>query len=75
MNETTWPNYQSRVTVIDVLESGACIEGVKKWIVANRGVIAGETAKQSNENILSAANADGNGNGYGYGNGDGYGDG
>ena len=71
--------YKPRVTVVDVLDAGACIEGVKSFIQANGGVIVAETAKflRKSEWIAKAANAGLAGNGYGdgYGNGYGYGDG
>ena len=64
---TTWPTYLPVVTVVDVLDTGACYDGVVSWIENNGLVIAGPTERQTNEYILKAAN------GYGYG--DGYGDG
>jgi hypothetical protein len=69
-----WPHYQDRVTVCDVLDSGACFDGVVEWIKDNDMVIAGETASHvANEYIARAAIADGYGYGYGNGNGDGNG--
>jgi len=76
-----WPHYKDRVTVADVLESGACLSGVIGFIEKHRGVIAGETRKfPNNEFIQQAANALSItavfGGGYGdsgYGNGDGGG--
>ena len=70
--------YQERVTVIDVLDTGACFDGVVEWIAAHGGLIAGPTADHvGNEYIARAANATGDatGDGYGYGYGYGYGDG
>ena len=68
-----WPHYKPVVTVADVLESGACMEGVAKWVTAHRGVISGPADKHDNEFVRKAANADGYGYGYGDGDGDGYG--
>ena len=82
-----WPHYKDRVTVADVLESGACLSGVIGFVEKHRGVIAGETRKfPNNEFIQQAANAlsltavgYGVGNygdsGYGSGYGGGYGGG
>ena len=74
----SWPTYLERVTVVDVLDSGVCYEGVRDWVRRHRGIIAGDTQSQiENEYVARAANADGydDGYGYGYGYGDGYGDG
>ena len=65
-----WPYYLETVTVCDVLESGACIEGILDWIEENSGVISGAVDDDKNEYILAAACADG----YGYGDGDGDGE-
>lgn len=77
-----WPHIRERVTVIDVLEEGACWEGVRRW-VEREGRIAGPVAAEADEHILRAArldgygsgygDGDGSGDGYGYGSGDGYG--
>ena len=75
--------YRPTVTVVDVLDAGACISGVMDFIEEHTGgVIAGDTAKllrtsdASGRNwITRASNADGYGYGYGYGDGDGDGDG
>lgn len=73
--------YRPTVTVVDVLDAGACISGVLGFVEKHNGVIVAETAKFSKKSewIAKATNADGygNGNGYGDGNGDGngYGDG
>ena len=73
----SWPRYLDRVTVMDVLEEGACPTGVLRWIDAQPGrPIAGEAeAYRSNEWVARAARADGYGDGYGSGSGDGYGSG
>ena len=72
----TWPHYQERVTVCDVLDNGACIDGVLQWVDEHK-VIADIPSRYPEPEIVRAACADGNGNGYGDGNGsgDGYGDG
>jgi len=77
-----WPAYKPVVTVVDVLEAGACIDGVYEYIASNGGDISAHTDKHAENGwILSASNGngdgDGDGNGYGDGNGDGngYGDG
>ena len=73
-----WPHYSERVTVCDVLESGACLDGVVEWIKEHDGLIAGATVEHCrNEHIARATCADGYGYGYrnGYGDGDGDGDG
>ena len=68
----------SRVTVIDVLETGACIDGVFKFVADHAGRIECDSAEFPHEaHIQEAAGIDGNGygdgDGYGYGNGYGYG--
>ena len=73
----SWHQPLAVVTVVDVLESGACYSGVVEWILDNGRVISGPADKYNNEHILRAARLDGYGYGYGdgYGNGDGDGDG
>jgi len=74
----TWnPQYRETVTVVDVLETGACPDGVSAWIERNGRIIAGPTEQyaRKSEYIAKAANADGYGYGYGYGYGNGYGNG
>ena len=70
----TWPHYQATVSVIDVFESGACYDGVAKWI-ESRGIIAGDTATYApkQKEIAFAAHADGAGAGACTGDGDGAG--
>ncbi len=75
-----WPHYKPWVTVVDVLETNACYDGVIDWIKVHAGQIAGETATQeTNQYILAAANGsgygDGSGSGDGSGDGSGYGSG
>ena len=74
-----WPYCDGTVTVVDVLDAGACIGGVKGWVVKNRGKIAGapgDVRGEHSRRVLLAANADGGGGyGDGYGYGGGYGDG
>ena len=63
----------SRVTVIDVLETGACIDGVLKF-VDHAGRIECDSAEFPHEaHIQEAAGIDGYGKGYGDGDGYGYG--
>ncbi len=70
-----------QITVIDVLEGGACYEGVVAAVNDSGGRIAGDAS-----DIVAAGGAtyaaldgygygdgDGDGYGYGYGDGDGYG--
>jgi hypothetical protein len=71
--QMNWPYYRDTVTVIDVLESGACVDGIRDWL-AVIPIISGPTGLHvHNQYIANAANADGYGDGYGYGDGDGYG--
>ena len=71
----SWPHYKPTVTIIDVLESGACVDGVREWL-DKLPLISGVTQLHiGNEHIVNAANADGYGSEYGYGDGDGYGSG
>ena len=68
----------SIVTVADVLNVGACYDGVVAWVKRHKGVIAVDPATEpKNEWIQKAAkrDGDGEGNGNGYGDGYGYGDG
>ena len=57
----TWPHYRPVVTVVDVLEEGACLPGVLSGIEALGGRIAGPTHRYLNYNelIRFAARADG----------------
>jgi hypothetical protein len=71
-----WPHFQPTVTVCDVLDAGACLEGVKKFIANTHGnPIAGGISEHRDRDgfIANAAHADGSG--YGYGSGDGSGSG
>ena len=70
------------VTVVDFLDSGACIDGVKRYVASNGMCIAGYVSdlKSEAKKIVNGNGdgygygyGDGNGNGYGYGDGDGYG--
>ena len=65
----------SRVTVIDVLDAGACIDGVLQFIAANGMRIECDSGEFDEPYIQQAANGDGDGDGYGYGYGYGYGNG
>ena len=68
----------SRVTVIDVLDAGACIGGVLAWIKSNGMLIECSSTDFPHERHIQQAASmdsdgfgDGDGNGYGYGYGDG----
>ena len=64
------------VTVIDVLESGACFVGVRDYIELTRTISGPPTDTDGTEGRLSqVALANGSGDGYGSGSGDGYGSG
>jgi hypothetical protein len=70
-----WPHYKPVTTVVDVLETGACYEGVRDYAYLRKR-ISGATEKHLKvERVSSAAHADGYGSGYGYGYGYGDGDG
>ena len=62
------------VTVVDFLDSGACIDGVKKYVASNGLQIAGDISDLKSE-AKKFVNGYGNGDGYGNGYGDGYGNG
>ena len=67
-----WPHYRETVTVVDLLETGACFAGVREAVVRHGGRIIAPTSKHvRNEYVREAANADGYGYGYGYGYGSG----
>ena len=67
----SWPHpILERVTVCDVLDSGACLSGVLDYVQSHGNEIVG-VADGSNQYIAAACFIDG----YGYGYGDGYGDG
>jgi hypothetical protein len=56
-------------TVCDVLNGGACLDGVTDWIKNNGLVIVGELPNESLQFVGNSG--DGNGyDGYGYGYGD-----
>lgn len=65
------------VTVTDVLDTGACLDGVVDWVARHHGRIAGDPVLHKNTWIDQAARLSGYGSGYGYGTGygDGYGTG
>ena len=72
----------SRVTVVDVLDAGACIDGVLQFIAANGMRIECDSGEfdepyiqQAKLNGYGDGYGDGYGNGYGNGNGNGDGDG
>ena len=57
--------YKPVVTVVDVLDVGACLDGVKSFILKHGGIIAAKSEDHLREEwVQRAAN-----NGYGYGNG------
>ena len=64
------------VTVVDFLDAGACIDGVKEYVMNNGMLIAcsiSELKSKAKEFVYGNGygNGNGNGNGYGYGDGDG----
>ena len=72
----SWPHVRDRVTVVDVLDAGACIDGVKDFILLHSMQIAGNLRDHLSDLwITRAAHCDGHGDGDGDGDGDGYGDG
>ena len=64
--------YKPVITAVDLLDAGACIQGVKDAVYKHLALVM-ESAKamQISEWSSKAANADGYGYGYGYGDGDG----
>ena len=62
--------YRPTVTVADVLDVGACLDGVKNFITKHDGQIVVRAEDHPSESWIQKA-ADG----YGYGDGDGDGDG
>ena len=70
--------FREIVTVVDVLETGACLDGVAEFVLKNGGMISARVSDfPGNTYIHRAGNGYGNGYGYGYGigYGIGYGDG
>jgi hypothetical protein len=68
--------YKPTLTVVDVIESGACMNGVCEWVEAHGGRIAGKTRTHwKRPELIKASNADAYGSGYGYGSGSGSGSG
>jgi hypothetical protein len=66
------------VTVADVLDAGACIEGVLAFIDRrkNRPIAADSSQVRDRDGYIARASrrdGSGSGSGYGYGDGDGYG--
>ena len=71
-----WPYFKASVSAADLLESGACIDGVARAVVALGLLVAPldvamKAAGCDRKYVESASNS----NGSGSGNGDGYGDG
>ena len=72
---SAWWVYRPRFTAADLLESGACLQGVAE-AVQRAGRLEAETTKHAdNEHVCRAAHVDGSGSGYGDGYGDGSGSG
>ena len=65
--------YKPTFTAFDLLESGACLDGVLKAVEKHKKLSAATADFVRDQYVARAANASGNGNGYGYGYGDGYG--
>jgi len=72
------------ITAIDVIDAGACADGVWSFVAENLKSINPAMAvnallklvgSENRNYVLAASNGDGYGYGYGNGNGDGYGDG
>ena len=73
-DQVTWFDFLERITAVDLLDAGACVDGVKEAVEKNSALAMNTSdAVQISEWALKAAHADGYGYGYGYG--DGYGDG
>ena len=70
-----WCDYKPTITVADLLDSGACYDGILKAIQGRGAISASTEAVVSNPYAAKAANASGSGYGYGSGSGDGDGDG
>ena len=83
-DQVKWFEFLERITAVDLLDAGACLEGVKDAVEEN-GALAMETARavRISDWAKKAAHSDGgdgDGDGYGYGDGGGgygygYGDG
>ena len=76
--------FKERITVCDVLDAGACLDGVLPLVMrfgleANVAELRAAVARSEVEYVDKAARANGYGSGdgygYGYGSGYGYGDG
>src|SRR4029077_16843552 len=61
------PHLRDPVNVHDVLEQGACYDGVLEWLNDNDLVISGDPSQHPNEYIQRAAFAAGSGSGSGSG--------
>ncbi len=69
----SWPDYKPVFSAFDLLEAGACFDGVTDAVKA-RGMLVAPTASHAlNEWVAKATHSNGYGDGYGYGDGDGYG--
>ena len=74
----TWHTYKPVFTVADLIESGACVDGVIAAVKQHKGRIAAATKYHITNPYVTkttAANGygDGSGSGYGYGYGNGSG--
>src|SRR5689334_10149468 len=76
----SWPHVRDRLTAFDLLEAGACFDGVRD-AVASHGILAAPTSRclkvagGDAKHVIDAAFLDGSGSGSGYGYGDGSGSG
>jgi hypothetical protein len=75
----SWPIYRARVTAFELLESGACCDGVAraalKHGLSQPTEAALALAGAHRDYVEAATYSDGYGDGYGDGSGYGYGDG
>ena len=53
-----WPHLRETVTVADVLDDGACVDGVAEWVAARGGKIAGRNADEVARIIAAHTRAD-----------------
>ena len=79
-NRAPWPPQLTNLTAGDVIEGGACVNGVMLWVGRNADLSPSEPvavllkrAASDSARVKRAAGIRGNGYGYGDGYGDGYG--
>jgi len=73
-DQVTWFDFLERITAVDLLDAGACVDGVKESVEKNSALAMNTSdAVQISEWASKAAHADGYGDGYGHGYGNGYG--